>query len=90
MPDESPTVHRPLRWSLTGLAGAGTSLALTAAILAFAEANVRDGIVYTAVAGGLSLIAVGIARSLRWVVALTLAACAGQTAAITGIVLELA
>jgi magnesium-transporting ATPase (P-type) len=77
MPDEMRTVHRPLRWSLTGLADAGAGLAVTAAILAFADGNVRDGIVYTVVAAGLSLIAVGVARSLRWVVAVTLVVCAG-------------
>jgi hypothetical protein len=89
MPDEMRTVHSPLRWSLTGLAGAGTGLAVTAAILAYAEGNVRDGIVYTVVTAALSLIAVGVARSLRWVVAATLVVCAGQIAAIIGLLLEL-
>jgi hypothetical protein len=89
MPDEMRTVHSPLRWSLTGLAGAGTGLAVTAAILAYADGYVRDGIVYTVVAAALSLIAVGVARSLRWVVAVTLVGCAGQIAAIIGLLLEL-
>jgi hypothetical protein len=89
MPDQMRRVHRPLRRSLTVLVVAGAGIALTAAILAFSEDNVRDGIVYTVVAAGSSLVAVGVARSVRWVVVMTLIVCAGQIAAIIGLVLEL-
>jgi hypothetical protein len=41
------------------------------------------------VAAGLSLVAIGVARSVRWVVAVTLVVCAGQIGAAIGIVLEL-
>lgn len=89
MPDQMQVVHRPLRRWLTGLAVAGAGLAVAAAILAFVDDNLRDGIVYTVVAAGLSLLAIGIARSVRWVIAATLVVCAGQVAAAIGIVLEL-
>ena len=89
MSDQNQVVHPPLRRWLTGLAVAGAGFAVTAAILAVTDGEVRDGAVYTVVAAGLSLIAVGLARSVRWVVAVTLVVCAGQIAAIIGIVLEL-
>jgi hypothetical protein len=56
------TVHRPLRWSSTRSAGAGTNLAMATAILAFAKGNVRDGHRYTVVAVELSHIGVGVTR----------------------------
>lgn len=90
MSDRTQTVHRPLRLSLAGLAVAGAALAVTAAILTFTtDGEVRDGIVYTVVAGGLSLVAIAVARSVRWVVAVTLVVCAGQIGAVIGLVLEL-
>lgn len=89
MSDHMQVVHRPLRRGLTGLAGAGAGLAATAATLTFIDGNVRDGIVYTVAATGLTLVAVGLARSVRWIIALTLIACAGQLAAMIGTVLEL-
>jgi hypothetical protein len=90
MTDRMQAVHRPLRLSLSALAAAGAALAATAAILtATTHGLLRDGIVYTLVAAGLSLVAIGIARSARWIVALTLVVCAGQIAAVIGLVLEL-
>ena len=87
--DRLRAVDRPLRWSLTGLVIAGAGFAVTAAVLAFAGGGVRDAIVYTVVATALSLVAIGIGRAVRWVVAMTLVVCAGQIAAVIGTVLEL-
>lgn len=89
MPEPMRTLHRPLRRCLTGLVAVGAGLAATAMIPAFTDDNVRDGIVYTVVAAGLSLVAIGVALSVRWVVDVMLVVCAGQIAAIIGIVLEL-
>lgn len=87
--DQMQVVHRPLRRCLTGLAIAGAGLAAAAATLTFIDCNVRDGTVYLVAAAGLTLVGVGLARSVRWIVALTLIACAGQLAAVIGTVLEL-
>jgi hypothetical protein len=89
MPEQLRAVHPPLRRCLIGLVAAGAGLAVTAMVPAFIDGNVRDGIVYTVVAAGLSLVALGVARSVRWVVALTLIVCAGQILAVIGLVLEL-
>ncbi|HEY1487490.1 MAG TPA: hypothetical protein VGF84_15395 [Micromonosporaceae bacterium] len=89
MSEQLRAVHPPLRRCLTGLVAAGAGLAVTAMILAFIHDNVRDGVVYTVVAAGLSLVVIGVARSVRWVLAVTLVVCAGQIAAIIGILLEL-
>jgi hypothetical protein len=89
MPHQLRAVHRPLRLCLTGLVAVGAGLAVTAMIVAFLQGNVRDGIVYAVVEIGLSLIAVGVARSVRWILAVVLVACAGQIAAVAGIGLEL-
>lgn len=89
MSDPLRAVHPPLRRGLTGLVAAGAVLAATATVLALMKDNIRDGIVYTVVAAGLSIVAIGVARSIRWVTAITLIACAGQIAATIGTTLEL-
>ena len=89
MLDPTQLVHPPLRRWLTGLVFAGAGIAVMATILASLHGEVRDALVYIAVAVGSCLVAVGVARSVRWVVALTLLGCAGQIGAVVGTVLEL-
>jgi hypothetical protein len=67
----------------------GALLAAVSAVLAFARTTVGEGAVHALIAVVLSLVAVGVLRGVRWIVALVVLVFAGQITAVAGTALEL-
>ncbi|WP_412538603.1 hypothetical protein R8Z50_22455 [Longispora sp. K20-0274] len=83
-------LHRPLRLAIASLLGLGVVLAWSSVPAAVARIGRWQGVVFLVVGVGLTVLAIGVVRGVRWASVIAVVGLAGQPLAVAGTLWELA